>query len=181
MEEAGRGRKYEGWLENGRCTLPIKVECWCRSDCCWVEVNLATLTCWDTTTFQTLVALSQPIHMLFQSQPIHLSRNITLSPFIHTSTTFVLLSEYLLPPPLWLSHPPRPILSSCDFKRSSFSRSTSCRLTLAATYAHCSLSQLFTNSHPFYLYFCIYIETLHQPNVTLISSKFSMFLLAIEK
>ena len=34
----------EGWLEKGRCTLPIKVECWCRSDCCLVEVNLATHT-----------------------------------------------------------------------------------------------------------------------------------------
>ena len=36
----------EGWFEKGRCTLPIEVECWCESDCCWVEVNLATLTCW---------------------------------------------------------------------------------------------------------------------------------------
>ena len=25
--------------------MPIKVECWCESDCCWVEVNLVTLTC----------------------------------------------------------------------------------------------------------------------------------------
>ena len=22
------------------------VECWHKSDCCWVEVNLVTLTCW---------------------------------------------------------------------------------------------------------------------------------------
>ena len=22
-----------------------KVECWCKSDCCWVEVNLATFSC----------------------------------------------------------------------------------------------------------------------------------------
>ena len=27
-------------------TLRFKVECWHRQDCCWVEVNLATLTCW---------------------------------------------------------------------------------------------------------------------------------------
>ena len=46
MEKAGWGRKYEGWFEKGRCTLPIKVECRCKQDCCWVEVNLATLTCW---------------------------------------------------------------------------------------------------------------------------------------
>ena len=26
MEEVGWGRTCEGWLENGRCTLPIKVE-----------------------------------------------------------------------------------------------------------------------------------------------------------
>ena len=25
----------------GRCTLPINMECWCKSDCWWVEVNLA--------------------------------------------------------------------------------------------------------------------------------------------
>ena len=45
--ERGRGRKCLGWLENGRCTLPINVVCWRKSDCCWVEVNLATLTCWE--------------------------------------------------------------------------------------------------------------------------------------
>ena len=28
VEEAGCGRKYEGWLEKGRCTLSINVECW---------------------------------------------------------------------------------------------------------------------------------------------------------
>ena len=28
MEEAGRGRKHEGWLEWGRCVLPHKVICW---------------------------------------------------------------------------------------------------------------------------------------------------------
>ena len=35
-----------GWIEKERCTLPIKVECRCKQNCCWVEVNLATLTCW---------------------------------------------------------------------------------------------------------------------------------------
>ena len=29
---------------NGRCTLLFQVECQCKSDCCRVEVNLATLT-----------------------------------------------------------------------------------------------------------------------------------------
>ena len=46
MKKAGQGRKCEDWLEKGRCTLPIKVECQRKSDCCWVEVNLATPTCW---------------------------------------------------------------------------------------------------------------------------------------
>ena len=36
----------EGWFVKGGCTLPIKVECWSKSDCCLVEVNLADLTCW---------------------------------------------------------------------------------------------------------------------------------------
>ena len=26
--EAGRGRKCESWFEMGRCSVPIKVECW---------------------------------------------------------------------------------------------------------------------------------------------------------
>ena len=39
-------RKCEGCFVNGRCTLLIKVECWHLSDYCWVEVNLATLSCW---------------------------------------------------------------------------------------------------------------------------------------
>ena len=26
--------------------MPIDVECWHKSDCCRVEMNLATLTCW---------------------------------------------------------------------------------------------------------------------------------------
>ena len=46
MKKAGCGRMCECWFENGRCTLPIKVECWYKSDCLWVEVNLATLKCW---------------------------------------------------------------------------------------------------------------------------------------
>ena len=39
-------KKCEGWIEKGRCTLPIKVECWRKSDCCLAEVNPATITCW---------------------------------------------------------------------------------------------------------------------------------------
>ena len=31
------------WFENGRSTLPIKMECWHYSDCCWIDLNLATL------------------------------------------------------------------------------------------------------------------------------------------
>ena len=27
MEKTCYGRKYEGWFENGRCSLPINVEC----------------------------------------------------------------------------------------------------------------------------------------------------------
>ena len=49
MEKAGCGRKHEDWCAKGRRTLPIEVECWRKSDCCRVEVNLATLTCWGTT------------------------------------------------------------------------------------------------------------------------------------
>ena len=47
-KEAGCGRKCEGWFEKGRCILLIKVECWHKTDCCWAEVNLATLTCWGS-------------------------------------------------------------------------------------------------------------------------------------
>ena len=32
-------------------TWPFKVECRCKQDCCWVEVNLATLTFGDTSRF----------------------------------------------------------------------------------------------------------------------------------
>ena len=32
----------EDWFKRGRCTLPIEVECWHKSDCRWVEVNMAT-------------------------------------------------------------------------------------------------------------------------------------------
>ena len=35
--------KAECWIEQGRCILPIKVDCWHHSDCHHVEVNLATL------------------------------------------------------------------------------------------------------------------------------------------
>ena len=27
VEKVGLGRKYEGWFEKGRCTLPFKVDC----------------------------------------------------------------------------------------------------------------------------------------------------------
>ena len=37
-------RLRRGRLEKGRCTLPIKVECWHKSDCYCAEVNLDTLT-----------------------------------------------------------------------------------------------------------------------------------------
>ena len=46
MVKAGWERKYEDWFEKERCTFPFKVECRHKQDCCWVEVNLATLTCW---------------------------------------------------------------------------------------------------------------------------------------
>ena len=29
MVKTGGGRKCEDWFEKGRCTLLIKVECWC--------------------------------------------------------------------------------------------------------------------------------------------------------
>ena len=45
----------EKLFEKGRRTLPIEVECWCKSHCCWVEVNLATLTCWGH--YQTVAGL----------------------------------------------------------------------------------------------------------------------------
>ena len=34
MREAGRGGKCDDWFENGRCTLPIEVQCQRLSDCC---------------------------------------------------------------------------------------------------------------------------------------------------
>ena len=34
-------------LRRERCTLLIKVECRHKSDCCLVEVNVASLTCWE--------------------------------------------------------------------------------------------------------------------------------------
>ena len=47
MDKTGCGGKGEGRFEKGRCTLTIKMECWHTSDCCLVEVNQATLTCWE--------------------------------------------------------------------------------------------------------------------------------------
>ena len=44
VEKANLVRKYEGWFEKERCTLPFKVECCHKQDCRWVEVNLATKT-----------------------------------------------------------------------------------------------------------------------------------------
>ena len=32
MDEAGGGGKHEGWHEHRKCELPIKVDCWCKSD-----------------------------------------------------------------------------------------------------------------------------------------------------
>ena len=46
MKKAFLGRKYEGWFKKERCTLPFIVECQCKQDCCWLEVNLVTLTYW---------------------------------------------------------------------------------------------------------------------------------------
>ena len=46
MENSRLRKKYEGLFEKGRCTLLFKVERRHKQDCCWVEVNLATLTCW---------------------------------------------------------------------------------------------------------------------------------------
>ena len=45
MAKAGSVRKCEDWFKKGRCSLPVEVECWRKSDCCWVEVNLAARTC----------------------------------------------------------------------------------------------------------------------------------------
>ena len=39
-------KKCEDWFEKGRYNLPIKMECWHKSDSYRVDVNLATLTCW---------------------------------------------------------------------------------------------------------------------------------------
>ena len=46
MKNAGCGGKYEGWFEKEGCALSCKVECQRKNDCCWVEVNLATLVYW---------------------------------------------------------------------------------------------------------------------------------------
>ena len=44
MEKGRLRKKYEGGFKKERCTLPFNVECRRKQDCCWVEVNLATLT-----------------------------------------------------------------------------------------------------------------------------------------
>ena len=36
---------YDGWFEQGRCTLTINVDCWYYSDSYCVEVNLVILAC----------------------------------------------------------------------------------------------------------------------------------------
>ena len=46
VEKAGCGRKCEGWFEKERYILPFKVVSQHKQDFCWVEVNLATITCW---------------------------------------------------------------------------------------------------------------------------------------
>ena len=33
QNKKGRLKKNEGWFEKGRCSLPIRVELWCSSDC----------------------------------------------------------------------------------------------------------------------------------------------------
>ena len=40
----GRSRlkKHDGLFNQGRCTFLAEVDCWCYSDCHWVETNLAT-------------------------------------------------------------------------------------------------------------------------------------------
>ena len=56
----------ENWFENGRCTLLIKMECWIKSDCCWVEVTLAILTCWGF--YQILnIGVSLPLRMIYDN------------------------------------------------------------------------------------------------------------------
>ena len=46
MEEAGRGRKYECWFEQGRCVLLIKVDGCINPFANRLGVNLINLICW---------------------------------------------------------------------------------------------------------------------------------------
>ena len=77
----GKGRlriKCEVWLENGRCTLLIKMECWCKSDCCWDEVNLVTLSCWGY--YQIVhIGLSLLIYLIDKLQKIQKSAALLVS------------------------------------------------------------------------------------------------------
>ena len=55
-------------VEKARCTLPIEVQCWRKSYCCLIEVNLATLTCWGYYLILNIgVALSKNSISPFQS------------------------------------------------------------------------------------------------------------------
>ena len=45
LEEAGWVIKLNGCLEQGKCALWIKIDCWSKSDCHHVEVNPATHCC----------------------------------------------------------------------------------------------------------------------------------------
>ena len=47
-----------------RCTLPIKVECWHKSDCSWVEANLATFNCWG---YNQILSIGVSTKVEFQS------------------------------------------------------------------------------------------------------------------
>ena len=84
VEKAGWGRKCEGWLEKERCTLPFKVECRRRHDCCCVETNLATLTCWGY--YQSLnISISLPLQDPSQHFSTHLHK-LQHQPSCHRST-----------------------------------------------------------------------------------------------
>ena len=49
--------------ESMMARFPIKVACWRKSDRCWVEVNLATLTCWAKYLNLNIVISLTEIHM----------------------------------------------------------------------------------------------------------------------
>ena len=53
---------------------PIKVECWCKQDCCWFEVNLATLTYWRHYQIANIGVVLYGLSVLFyQLMPTHVS------------------------------------------------------------------------------------------------------------